>query len=155
MVQIICYILLITVKSSAARYVFIMFAFAGSQSFYPIIWPGMSSVLVACALPDVAIERIRAARGTTSAGLAIGITNGVGQLQGIVGPQIYQLKFGPSYHVSYSCSIGLISAVLVATCAAWYLVRHDDRKRREEDVDGSSHTGSGAAFENEKDMEKA
>lgn len=57
--QIICYILLITVKHKVAKYIFVMIATAASQSFFAIIWP----------------ERIRAARGTTTAGLAIGVTN--------------------------------------------------------------------------------
>jgi hypothetical protein len=46
-VQIICYILLITVKQPVAKYIFVMVATAASQSFFAIIWP----------------ERIRAARG--------------------------------------------------------------------------------------------
>ncbi|KAF2103320.1 MFS general substrate transporter [Rhizodiscina lignyota] len=122
LMQIICYVLLITVKPATARYVFVMIAFAGSQSFYPIIWP----------------ERIRATRGTTSAGLAIGMTNGIAQLMGIVGPQLYQPKFGPNYHVSYSSSIGLISVSLLSICTSWYFVRRDDRKRRNEMLDDAS-----------------
>lgn len=39
-VQIVCYILLITVKNSIAKYVFVTIATAASQSFFPIIWPG-------------------------------------------------------------------------------------------------------------------
>ncbi|KAL2881945.1 hypothetical protein SGCOL_002682 [Colletotrichum sp. CLE4] len=49
-------------------YIFVMIATAASQSFFAIIWP----------------ERIRAAKGTTSAGLAIGVTNASCQLMGIV-----------------------------------------------------------------------
>ncbi|KAK7737080.1 hypothetical protein SLS63_002871 [Diaporthe eres] len=79
--QIIFYILLITINNATAKYIFVVIATAATQSFFPIIWP----------------ERIRATSGTTSAGLAIGITNGVTQLMGIVGPQVYQPKFGPSY----------------------------------------------------------
>jgi len=126
--QIVCYILLITVTNPRARYIFVMIAFAGSQSFYPIIWP----------------ERIRAAKGTTSAALAIGITNGVAQVMGIVGPQLYQPKFGPTYRVSYSCSIGLLCASLCAISTSWYLVRRADQKERaaaeleRDDSDGSS-----------------
>ncbi|KAK3197718.1 hypothetical protein GRF29_216g1037280 [Pseudopithomyces chartarum] len=88
--QIICYILLITVKNAIAKYIFVMIATAASQSFFALMWP----------------ERIRAAKGTTTAGLAIGITNASCQLMGIVGPQIYQLKFGPTYRyarVGSSC----------------------------------------------------
>lgn len=57
--QIICYILLITVHDAAAKYVLVVVATAASSSFFPIIWP----------------ERIRATSGTTSAALAIGVTN--------------------------------------------------------------------------------
>lgn len=71
-VQIVCYILLITVKQPIAKYIFVMIATAASQSFFALIWP----------------ERIRAARGTTTAGLAIGITNASCQLMGILGPRI-------------------------------------------------------------------
>jgi hypothetical protein len=114
-VQIICYILLITVKQPVAKYVFVMIATAASQSFFAIIWP----------------ERIRAARGTTTAGLAIGITNASCQLMGIVGPQIYQSKFGPTYRVSYICSIALLSTCLGAVLTSWFFVNRDDEQRAE------------------------
>ncbi|KAF9871430.1 high-affinity nicotinic acid transporter [Colletotrichum karsti] len=110
--QIVCYILLITVKHPIAKYIFVMIATAASQSFFAIIWP----------------ERIRAAKGTTTAGLAIGITNASCQLMGIVGPQIYQPKFGPSYRVSYSCSIGLLCGTLLAVSSAWFFVARQDRQ---------------------------
>lgn len=38
--QIVCYILLITVKDPVAKYIFVMIATAASQSFFPILWPG-------------------------------------------------------------------------------------------------------------------
>ncbi|CAI6334776.1 unnamed protein product [Periconia digitata] len=119
--QIICYILLITVKNAVAKYIFVMIATAASQSFFAIIWP----------------ERIRAAKGTTTAGLAIGITNASCQLMGIVGPQIYQPKFGPTYRVSYICSIALLSACLGAVCTSWFLVRKSDKKEAEVTVAAS------------------
>jgi hypothetical protein len=112
-VQIICYILLITVKNPIAKYIFVMIATAASQSFFAIIWP----------------ERIRAAKGTTTAGLAIGITNASCQLMGIVGPQIYQAKFGPTYRVSYICSIALLSTCLGAVLTSWFFVARDDTSR--------------------------
>ncbi|GJC99322.1 high-affinity nicotinic acid transporter [Colletotrichum higginsianum] len=127
--QIVCYVLLITVKHPIAkyasrvlnprftadsllpRYVFVMFATAASQSFFAIIWP----------------ERIRAAKGTTTAGLAIGLTN------------IYQPKFGPTYRVSYSCSIGLLCGTLLAVSSAWFLVARQDR------ADGVQGSGTGGS----------
>ncbi|KAH7072554.1 major facilitator superfamily domain-containing protein [Paraphoma chrysanthemicola] len=118
-VQIICYILLITVKDPVAKYIFVMIATAASQSFFAIIWP----------------ERIRAARGTTTAGLAIGLTNASCQLMGIVGPQIYQPKFGPTYRVSYICSIALLSTCLGAVLTSWFFVAKDDKRRAKEESD--------------------
>ncbi|KAK2031773.1 high-affinity nicotinic acid transporter [Colletotrichum zoysiae] len=126
--QIVCYMLLITVKNSIAKYIFVMIATAASQSFFAIIWP----------------ERIRAAKGTTSAGLAIGITNASCQLMGIVGPQIYQPKFGPTYRVSYSCSIGLLCGTLLAVSVAWLLVArqdHDERLQTSEARGSDTETG--------------
>ena len=113
--QIICYVLLITVKNAVAKYLFVMIATAASQSFFAIIWP----------------ERIRAAKGTTTAGLAIGITNASCQLMGIVGPQIYQPRFGPTYRISYICSIGLLSGCLAAVCTSWFFVAKGDSEEAE------------------------
>ncbi|KAL5388764.1 hypothetical protein DPSP01_002870 [Paraphaeosphaeria sporulosa] len=124
--QIICYILLITVKNAVAKYIFVMIATAASQSFFALMWP----------------ERIRAAKGTTTAGLAIGITNASCQLMGIVGPQIYQPKFGPTYRVSYICSIGLLSACLAAVGTSWFFVRRgDEGVGGEEETTASPSTG--------------
>ncbi|KEZ45632.1 hypothetical protein SAPIO_CDS1990 [Scedosporium apiospermum] len=123
-VQIICYILLITIKQPVAKYIFVMIATAASQSFFPIIWP----------------ERIRAAKGTTSAGLAIGLTNASCQLMGIVGPQIYQPKFGPTYRVSFSASIGILSATVLSVASAWFFVARGDNKARAQ-ADSALETG--------------
>lgn len=49
------------------------------------------------------------------------------QLQGIVGPQIYQEKFGPDYKVSFSCSIGLIAGAIASIAVTWFIVARRDR----------------------------
>ncbi|KAH7196419.1 high-affinity nicotinic acid transporter [Fusarium flagelliforme] len=103
--QIVCYVLLITVRHPVAKYIFVTIATAASQ------------------------KRIRAAKGTTSAGLAIGITNASCQLMGIVGPQIYQSKFGPTYRVSFSTSIGLLVGTVISVIATWFFVRRGDKKQ--------------------------
>lgn len=92
--QIIFYILLITINNATAKYVFVVIATAATQSFFPIIWPGEFDVTrtsprarprtqtsvhrLADTVPS-RTERIRATSGATSAGLAIGITNGSGR----------------------------------------------------------------------------
>lgn len=87
-----------------------MIATSCSICIYPILWP----------------ERIRAAHGTTAAGLTIGLTNAAAQMTGIVGPQVYQSKFGPTYKVSYSISIGLLVGAIASIGVTWYLIRKRD-----------------------------
>ena len=106
-VALLCYILLLVIHSPVAKYLIISVAVACSTCVYPVLWP----------------ERIRAAHGTTTAGLAIGITNASAQLMGIVGPQVYQSRFGPEYRVSYATSIGLLVGAVGMIAATWWLVR--------------------------------
>ncbi|KAE8408113.1 major facilitator superfamily domain-containing protein [Aspergillus pseudonomiae] len=107
LVSIISYIILLTTDNTIVKYIFIMISNAAASCVYPVIWP----------------ERIRAVKGTTSSALAIGITNACAQLMGIVGPQVYQSKFGPSYHVSYGTSIGLLSGTVIFIVLSWRLLR--------------------------------
>lgn len=107
-----CYILLLVIHAPLAKYFIVSIAVACSVCVYPVLWP----------------ERIRAAHGTTTAGLAIGITNASAQLMGIVGPQVYQPKFGPEYRVSYSTSIGLLVGAVLAIAGTWFLLRTDIKK---------------------------
>lgn len=51
---------------------------------------------------------------------------------GIVGPQIYNLKFGPTYRVSYTASVGLLCGTVVAVVVTWWTVA---RPRRTDDVE--------------------
>ncbi|OJJ41829.1 hypothetical protein ASPWEDRAFT_56825 [Aspergillus wentii DTO 134E9] len=103
LISIISYIILITVDTPVVKYIFVMIANAAASCVYPVLWP----------------ERIRAAKGTTSAAIAIGTTNACAQLMGIVGPQVYQSKFGPSYRVSYGTSIGLLAGAILFIGASW------------------------------------
>lgn len=139
-VAMICYILLITVHHPVAKYIFVTLATACSICIYPIIWPGECTLFpsrVTIVADTTFTERIRAAHGTTTAGLAIGMTNAAAQLQGIVGPQVYQSKFGPSYKVSFAASIGLLAGAVSSIGLTWFLVRRRDaRKEREAEETG-------------------
>lgn len=161
----VCYVVLLTVDQPVVKYVFVTLATACVACVYPLMWP----------------ERIRAARGTTGAGLGIGITNvstvlmndggcssipyhvprvclshsepclsGVeskpmakfanhawycprqacAQLAGIVGPQVYQSRFGPQYTVSYSVSIAMLSGAVTMMGASWFFVARRDRREQ-------------------------
>lgn len=135
-VAMICYILLITVHHPIAKYIFVTLATACSICIYPIIWPGKMHLQATLETMLIHItERIRAAHGTTTAGLAIGMTNAASQLQGIVGPQVYQSKFGPSYKVSFAVSIGLLAGAVLSIAQTWYLVRRRDARKVVEEAE--------------------
>ncbi|KAK4956555.1 hypothetical protein LTR10_006082 [Elasticomyces elasticus] len=124
LVACVCYIILITVRTAIVRYIFLTIAVGCSISIYPILWP----------------ERIRAARGTTATGLAIGITNAAAQLSGIVGPKVYLAEYGPMYRVSFAASIGVLASAIASIGATWWIVR----KRDIADRNAASGTQAGA-----------
>lgn len=41
---------------------------------------------------------------------------------------MYQPKFGPSYRVSYSTSVGLLTVTVGAIGVTWFLVRRQDKR---------------------------
>ncbi|KAF8527069.1 high-affinity nicotinic acid transporter [Gautieria morchelliformis] len=106
-VNIICCIILLTVKVNVVKYLALMVASGTAGSVYPILWPA----------------RVKAARGTTSAGLAIGFTNACSQFQGILGPQVFLPSFGPEYRVSFIVCCGLLFGAIVCIVASWWLMR--------------------------------
>lgn len=67
-----------TVDIPVVKYIFVVIATASAACVYPVIWPGKGICLSSLGrvVADLySLERIRAARGTTTAGLAIGMTN--------------------------------------------------------------------------------
>ncbi|KAG6841789.1 hypothetical protein C0991_006673 [Blastosporella zonata] len=93
LVNIICCALLLTVKVSIVKYLALCVATATAGSVYPILWP----------------SRVKAARGTTATGVAIGITNATSQFSGILGPSVFSTIYGPTYRVSYIVCSGLLA----------------------------------------------
>ncbi|KAJ3915429.1 major facilitator superfamily domain-containing protein [Lentinula edodes] len=96
-VNIICYVLLLTVDVVVVRYLALLVSTATAGSVYPILWP----------------NRVKAAHGTTAAGIAIGITNAVAQFSGILGPQVFLSVYGPTYRVSFLICVGLLAGAVV------------------------------------------
>jgi hypothetical protein len=52
---------------------------------------------------------------------------------GIVGPQVYQARFGPGYRVSYAVSIGLLVGAVGMIGGTGWVVR---RRRVGQEVEG-------------------
>ncbi|KAI0461620.1 hypothetical protein LJB42_000919 [Komagataella kurtzmanii] len=100
------YIILAAIDNPYAKYVFLVICTAVTNSIFAILWA----------------DRVRVARGTSSTGLAVGWTNAICQLMGIVSPQFYQPKFGPTYRTSFIISAALCFCGTVSVAATWLLV---------------------------------
>ncbi|KAK1074817.1 hypothetical protein LTR74_000661 [Friedmanniomyces endolithicus] len=135
-----CYIALMAVRHAIAKYVIVCFALVCTGGVMPMLYP----------------ELIRTARGTTATGkhvhtlmrndcprnsltchpfvlgLTIGITATFAHLAGIVGPQIYQSRFGPGYRTSFAVSLGLLAVTIAAMIASWTLIRRRDARKASE-----------------------
>ncbi|EXJ77325.1 hypothetical protein A1O3_09551 [Capronia epimyces CBS 606.96] len=114
--QIICFICLITINHTYALYTFFIVACGCTFSIYPILWP----------------ERVRSVEGTTTAAIAFGLTNAVGCLAGIIGPQIFQTKFGPRYRLSYGIALVFLVGSSISVVAAWYFCRRKFARQLQE-----------------------
>ena len=110
---IVCYIILVTVKSAVVKYICLIVAVACAGSAYPIIWP----------------ERIRALEGTVAVGIGIGFTNAMAQFSGIVGPHVYSTVFGPTYHTSYVICLSFLVVGITAILTTWLLIWRRDKRR--------------------------
>ncbi|KAK0213261.1 high-affinity nicotinic acid transporter [Desarmillaria ectypa] len=104
--NIICCIILIAVNAPVVRYLALLVATATAGSVYAVLWP----------------NRVEAARGTSAAGMAIGITNAIAQFSGILGPQIFSGIYGPSYKVSFSVCVGLLAGAILSIAASAVLL---------------------------------
>lgn len=70
-------------------------------------------------------------KGTTGTALAFGIQNSIGQLGGIIGPQIFRSKWAASgYKESYGICVGALGAGLMFGSLCWYLTNDLERETR-------------------------
>ncbi|KAK0505251.1 major facilitator superfamily domain-containing protein [Armillaria luteobubalina] len=105
-INIICCIILLTVNVPVVRYLALLVATATAGSVYAVLWP----------------NRVEAARGTSAAGMAIGITNAIAQFSGILGPQVFSGIYGPSYKISFSVCVGLLAGAILSIAASAVLL---------------------------------
>ncbi|KAK0937614.1 hypothetical protein LTR29_010836 [Friedmanniomyces endolithicus] len=122
-----CYIALMALRNTIAKYVIVCFALVCTGGVMPMLYP----------------ELIRTARGTTATeisltshpstlGLSISITATFAHLAGIVGPQVYQSRFGPGYRTSFAVSLGLLAVTIAAMITCWTVIRRRDALKASE-----------------------
>ncbi|WVQ85841.1 hypothetical protein IAT38_008009 [Cryptococcus sp. DSM 104549] len=96
---------LVTVTNKPALYALIIIATVGSSGINAIMMPW----------------RAQSLRGTTNAAFAFAFQNGIAQIGGIIGPQIYRAKYAPRYTIPYIVCIIFLAASIAAVAVTWYL----------------------------------
>ncbi|KAH8881405.1 retrograde regulation protein 2 [Thozetella sp. PMI_491] len=95
----------ISTNSKGAIYFACVTGSALSNSFAIPFWSWRSSSL----------------KGTTGTAFAFGLQSGIGQLGGVIGPQIFQSKYGPTYRVPYSVCTACIAGGFFGCWLCYYL----------------------------------
>ncbi|KAF2494550.1 MFS general substrate transporter [Lophium mytilinum] len=69
--------------------------------------------------------RTSSLKGTTGTAFAFGLQSGIGQLGGVIGPQIFRQKYKANgYRVSYGICLAAIAAGFFGGCWCWYITRN-------------------------------
>ncbi|KAF2802258.1 retrograde regulation protein 2 [Mytilinidion resinicola] len=69
--------------------------------------------------------RTSSLKGTTGTAFAFGLQSGIGQLGGVIGPQIFRQKYkADGYKVSYGICLAAIAAGFFGGCWCWYITRN-------------------------------
>lgn len=95
------------------------------------------------------IGRTSSLKGTTGTAFAFGLQSGVGQLGGVIGPQIFQSRYAADgYRVPYSICTAAIGGGLLGCLLCWYLtlkleqdVRRVQKERIQAEQRGQLYTG--------------
>ncbi|KAJ0420944.1 major facilitator superfamily domain-containing protein [Aspergillus carlsbadensis] len=85
----------------------------------------LGSMFSACLAIPFWAWRTSSLRGTTGTAFALGLQSGVGQLGGVIGPQIFRSKFAADgYRTSYAICVGALGGCFLFNCLSWYLTRN-------------------------------
>lgn len=136
------FIVLTVVRNSAVLYAFIIIATLAASADGSVLSSWMAKTL----------------EGSTQVGFSMAFANTIGQLGGIVGPQIFRSKYSPRYTVPYAVCLTFIAIGLFTTLVLWWFTKSpvdsDFKERKERLADRSSdrtrkpvYNGSGAVDE--------
>ncbi len=84
-----------------------------------------------CTLLIAVAGRTSSLKGTTGTAFAFGLQSGIGQLGGVIGPQIFRSQYASDgYKIPYSICTAAIAAGFFGGCLCWYLTRNLERDVR-------------------------
>ncbi|KAL3487360.1 major facilitator superfamily domain-containing protein [Aspergillus germanicus] len=125
--------LLMIPLAAAGIIALIVAAWLLKRAFLP--QPILTLIIVALEIITLSIFLASRARGAIytacvlgsmfSASFALGLQSGIGQLGGVVGPQIFRSKFAADgYRTSHAICVGALGGCFLFNCLSWYLTRN-------------------------------
>ncbi|ODO06734.1 hypothetical protein I350_04093 [Cryptococcus amylolentus CBS 6273] len=99
------FIALATVTNKPALYALTIIATVGSSAFTAVLMPW----------------RAQSLKGSTNAAFAFAFQNGLSQISGIIGPQVFRSKYAPRYTIPYVVCIVFLVLSFLALLVTWYL----------------------------------
>ncbi|CAH0051656.1 unnamed protein product [Clonostachys solani] len=104
--ELLSFIIFLATQQKAAVYAACILGSMFSHAWGTSYWPWRSSSL----------------KGTTGTAVAFGITNSIGQLGGVIGPQIFRSQWATSgYKESYGICVGALGGGFLLGLLCWYL----------------------------------
>ncbi|KAL4879179.1 major facilitator superfamily domain-containing protein [Aspergillus karnatakaensis] len=98
----------------------------------------LGSMFGACLAVPFWAWRTASLRGSTGTAVAMGLQSGVGQVGGVIGPQIFRERFAAGgYRVSYAICVGALGGCFLFNCVNWWLtweLEGDVRRVRRERI---------------------
>jgi hypothetical protein len=75
--------------------------------------------------------RTQSLRGSSEATFAFAFQNGIAQVGGIIGPQVFRAKYAPNYRIPFAVCMAFQALAFFAVLAGWWVTRSVERETRE------------------------
>lgn len=103
------------VKNKPVLYAFILVAQGTNQAYYAVLNPWRAQTI----------------QGAAGASFAFALQNGIGQIGGIIGPQVFRSKYAPNYRVPFAVCMAFQGLTWFLVLLCWYINRDVERQTRQ------------------------
>ncbi|KAI5474718.1 hypothetical protein MNV49_002543 [Pseudohyphozyma bogoriensis] len=108
------FICLALVKNKPALYAMTILAGFFNQAFYAVMMPWRSQSL----------------QGGTNTAFSFAFQNGLAQIGGIIGPQVFRAQYAPDYRIPFIVCLVFQALAFIAVAATWYVTKDLERETR-------------------------
>ncbi len=108
------FLVLALVKDKPVLYAFTLIAQGTNQAYYSVLMPW----------------RAQSVHGAAGASFAFALQNGVAQIGGIIGPQVFRAKYAPNYRVPFAVCMAFQGVAFLLALFTWWVTRDVERETR-------------------------